>query len=334
MDVTVVIVSFNDRRWLERCLTTVFERAGGARLEVVVVDNGSDGAHRLVSARFPHVRVICAENCGFGHANNQAVMGETGRYVLFLNPDTEIVDGTFGELIAAFDRRPAVGLVGVRQVTAEGTVWPTIKYFPSFSRALGDALALERWPRRPRWAGERELDMSLYEQETECDWTSGSFMLVRREALLSAGLFDERFFLYSEEPDLCLRIKRAGWSVRHLPSMTILHHAGKGGVRPKMVAQDVFTRRQYARKHFSAPYRAAYLAAVGSRYVVRAAAVGRRSRPEVHEAARLALKTLVGRAGAPFRTPPETAIGLVAATPPAALVATPSEPAAEAMPLL
>ena len=99
---------------------------------------------------------------------------------------------------------------------------------------------------RPRWAGERELDLAVYETEVECDWTSGSFMFCRREALLSAGLLDERFFIYSEEPDLCLRMKRAGWGTRHLPTMTIVHHAGKGGLRPKMIAQDVFTRRQYA----------------------------------------------------------------------------------------
>ena len=78
-------------------------------------------------------------------------------------------------------------------------------------------------------------------------------MLARREALLSAGLLDERFFLYSEEPDLCLRMKRAGWCVRHLPTMTIVHHAGKAGTQPTMVAQDAFTRRQYAHKHFSRP---------------------------------------------------------------------------------
>ena len=84
-------------------------------------------------------------------------------------------------------------------------------------------------------------------------------MLAAPEALLSAGLLDERFFIYSEEPDLCLRIKRGGWEVRHLPQMTIVHHAGKGGVRPRMVAQDAYTRKQYAEKHFGPVHRRAYL---------------------------------------------------------------------------
>jgi GT2 family glycosyltransferase len=307
-DLTVVIVSFNDGHWLDTCLRSVLDRAGDIGLDVIVVDNGADGAHRLVRSKFPPVRVLVTENRGFAHANNLAVMTGTGRYVLFLNPDTEIIDGSLAELVGVLDERPNVGLAGVKQMTADGVLWPTIRYFPGVTRALGDALAAERWPRRPRWAGERELDMSLYERETACDWTSGSFMLARREALLSAGLFDERFFLYSEEPDLCLRMKRAGWSVRHLPAMTILHHANKGGTRPKMVAQDVFTRRQYAHKHFAPPRRVAYLAAVGSRHVVRAALQNRRERPERHQAAQLALRTLLGRAEPPFGPPPRTAL--------------------------
>ena len=140
---------------------------------------------------------------------------------------------------------------------------------------------------------------------SECDWTSGSFMLARREALLGAGLLDERFFIYSEEPDLCMRIKRDGWQVRHLPQMTIVHHAGKGGVRPKMVAQDAYTRKQYAHKHMSPAQRRLYLGAVGVRHLIRASLGGSRAH---REGARLALRTLVGRVEPPFGAPPPTAV--------------------------
>jgi GT2 family glycosyltransferase len=233
----------------------------------------------------------------------------TARYVLFLNPDTEIVEGTFGELVEVLDARPDVGLVGVRQLTGDGTLWPTIRYFPSVSRAFGEAFASERWPVRTRWLGERELDLARYAHEVECDWTSGSFMLARRDALLSAGLMDERFFIYSEEPDLCLRLKHAGWGVRHLPTMTIVHHAGKGGVRPKMVAQDAFARRQYAHKHFHGAQRALYLGAVGARHALRAVGAPSGSAGvQRRESARLALRTLAGRAAPPFGPPPPTAI--------------------------
>jgi N-acetylglucosaminyl-diphospho-decaprenol L-rhamnosyltransferase len=307
-DLSIIVVSTNEARWLEPCLRTVFEHAGDASLDVVVVDNGStDGTRELIETRFPAARVVDSENHGFAHANNRGAMTSNARYVLFLNPDTEIVEGTFGELVAAMDARPDVGLAGVKQLTGDGTLWPTIRYFPSVGRAVGEALVSERWPRRPAWAGERELDLSVYEREVECDWTSGSFMFARREALLSAGLLDERFFIYSEEPDLCLRLLRAGWRTVHLPGMTIVHHAGKGGLRPRMVAQDAYTRKQYALKHFSRPRRSAYLTAVFARHAVRAIAPSR-DMPQRREGAKLAMRTLVGREQPPFGAPPQTAI--------------------------
>lgn len=307
-DLAIVIVSTNEAHWLERCLPTVFEQAGGATLDVIVVDNSStDGTRELVEEHFPQARVLTSANRGFAYGNNRGIEAARARYVLLLNPDTEVVDGTFAELVALLDERPQVGLAGVRQLTADGTLWPTIRRFPSVTRALGEALRSERWPIRPNWTGERVTDLAQYDQERECDWTSGSFMLARREALLSAGLLDERFFIYSEEPDLCLRVKRAGWQVRHLPQMTIIHHAGKGGVRPRMVAQDAFARKQYAHKHFSRGYRGLYLMALGARHLVRAFGVGGDGALR-REAARRAIATLTGRAQPPFGPPPPTAV--------------------------
>ena len=306
-----MIVSTNEAHWLEPCLSTVFAQAGAAKLDVVVVDNeSSDGTPELVRSRFPEARVVASANRGFGHGNNRGLETTSARYVLFLNPDTEILAGTFGELVEMLDERPDIGLAGVRQLTPEGELFPTIRRFPSAARALGEALASERWPVSPGWSGERVLDLDLYEREYECDWTSGSFMLARREALLSAGLLDERFFIYSEEPDLCLRMKRAGWGVRHVPDMTIIHHACKGGVRPRMIAQDAFARRQYAQKHFAPLHRALYLGAIGARHVIRATVASvKGSDAAVHrEAAQRAVKTLVGRAEPPFGVPPATAL--------------------------
>lgn len=310
-DIAVIIVSANNGRWLEPCLPTVFSHAGTASLDVVVVDNeSSDGTRELVESRFPAARVISSRNCGFGYGNNRGFETTNARYALFLNPDTEVLDGTLGELVGMLDENPEIGLAGARQVTADGTLWPTIRRFPSVTRALGEAFFSERWPIHPGWAGERVLDRDAYERETECDWTSGSFMLVRREALLSAGLFDERFFIYSEEPDLCLRVKRAGWQVRHLPQMTILHHAGKGGTQPRMIAQDVYARKQYARKHFGLARRGLYLSALGLRHLIRGAGARGRSADAGarRESARSALQTLAGRAEPPFGAPPPTAV--------------------------
>ena len=130
-DLAIILVSTNEAHWLEPALQTVFEHAGGAKLDVVVVDNSStDGTRELVETQFPMARVVRSVNRGFAHANNQGAVTCSARYTLFLNPDTEILDGTFGELVAELDARPEVGLVGVRQLTGDGTLWPTIRRFP------------------------------------------------------------------------------------------------------------------------------------------------------------------------------------------------------------
>jgi GT2 family glycosyltransferase len=312
-DVAIIIVSTNEAHWLHPCLCSILDHAGSISLDVVVADNQStDGTRDLVETEFPAFRVVTCENRGFAHANNRGLMTCDARYALFLNPDTEILDGTFERLVRILDRRPDVGLVGVRQVTADGELFPTIRRFPNALRALGEALGSERWGRSLPWLGERELRIDRYDREVECDWTSGSFMLVRREALESAGYMDERSFIYSEEPDLCLRIKKAGWEVWHLPSMTILHHADKAGVNPKMAAQDAVSRVHYARKHFAAPHRAIYLASLSTRYALRLLWPSRDSarRRLRHEAARRALRVVLGREGPPFGPPPRHAVAI------------------------
>jgi N-acetylglucosaminyl-diphospho-decaprenol L-rhamnosyltransferase len=306
-DLAVITVSTNETHWLRRGLPSVFEHAGDVKLDVVVVDNSStDGTREFVESEFPEARVVTSENLGFGHANNCAAITCDAPYVLFLNPDTEILEGTFRDLLGAMERQPDVGLAGVIQQTADGATIPTIRYFPSVTRSLCEAFGSERWPVRPHWARGRELDMTRYTFELDCDWTSGSFMLARREALLAAGLLDERFFMYSEEPDLCLRMKRAGWRVRHLPAMTILHH-GKVGVRPRMAAQDAYARRQYAQKHFSKPHASAFMVAVGVGYLLRAVSP-RAEDAAKREASLLALRTLAGTTPPPFGAPPQTAL--------------------------
>jgi GT2 family glycosyltransferase len=269
-DLAIITVCI-DARWLDTCLPTIFAHAGeDLRLDMVVVDNESrDGTSEIVARDFPAARTVPSRNHGFGHGNNRGLMTCDARYVLFINPDTEVVDGTFAELVRLMDERPEVGLAGVRQLTPGGAVDATIRRFPNALRALGDALGAEKLPHRPDWLGERVLDPAAYERETACDWTSGSFMLARREALESAGWFDERFFMYSEETDLCLRIKQAGWDIRHLPQMTIVHHNDRSTVKPKFEALGAATRVMYARKHFGRLHRSAYFAALVLRHGLR-----------------------------------------------------------------
>jgi GT2 family glycosyltransferase len=303
-ELAIIIVSYRSAAWLRPCLRTVFAHMGDLHADVIVVDNDSrDGTAELVTNEFPEARVVRSKNRGFAHANNQALATCNARYVLFLNPDTEVLDGTFEELVRAMDARPTLGLAGVRQVNREGSLDLTIRRFPNALRALGDAFSAEHLPRRPAWLGERELDRAAYDREIACDWTSGSFMLARREAIQSAGFLDERFFMYSDETDFCRRIKTAGWEVRHLPLMTIFHQ-GKEDVKPSIERLQAYTRALYARKHFSPLHRVLYKGALMLRLLLRSAYPGGGdSGKRLRAANRAALSTLLGRSPVPHGRP-------------------------------
>jgi N-acetylglucosaminyl-diphospho-decaprenol L-rhamnosyltransferase len=306
-DLAIVITSLSEGRWLRALLPTIAERRGEVDLDVVVADIESDDDTREVVAEFPFARAVPVVNRGFAHANNVALLTTDARYVLFLNPDTEVVDGTFEALLAAMDSRPEVGLAGVRQLTSDGDVYPTMRRFATPGRIFAEALWSERLAPS---LGQRVLDLDHYERETSCDWTIGSFMLVRREALESSGYMDERYFFTGEEQDLCLRVRRAGWDIRHVPTMTIVHHVGKRGADPRFEAQTAFAELQYARKNFAPLRRRAYVAALALNYALRALPLrgGGGDVAARRAASRAALRVILGRDGAPFMEPPDTAL--------------------------
>jgi GT2 family glycosyltransferase len=162
---------------------------------------------------------------------------------------------------------PDVGLAGVRQVDGEDELAPTMRRFPSVARALAEALPIERVPLVRRVLGERVLDPADYDRITECDWTSGSAMFARTGAIAAIGGFDERFFLFSEETDLCWRIRWDGWRIVHLPDVTIRHHEQGHAANPTLWAQSAYARLQFARKNLRRP--GAYRVALALRYGLR-----------------------------------------------------------------
>jgi hypothetical protein len=299
-DVCAIVVSHNGKGWLDTALSSLYARRGEIDLAVVVVDNGDDDSAAYVEERFPEARTLRCENRGFGHANNRGLEIADARYVLFINPDTEVRQGTLADLVAELDRQPRVGLAGARQLRPDGSLAPSIRRFPSAVNMLAEALGVERFPRARRRFGERELDPREYERQRPCDWTSGSFMLARQAALDEVGDFDERFFLYCEETDLCWRLKRAEWEVVHLPQMTICHFEDDRRGSAELEAQAAYARMQFARKHF--PDAAAdYRWAMALRYALRVGFYslrGRRQSPQ-RVGASAALSTVIN-GNAPF----------------------------------
>jgi GT2 family glycosyltransferase len=298
---TVVIVSANSARWLPGCLSSLRAHAGALPLDVVVVDSDSADGTVDVVARFPGTRLVRCANHGFAHGNNRGVETSRAEWVLLLNPDTEFVAGTLQALVTAAERHARGAIFGVRQVWPDGRLQYSIRRFPTAARLLGQALGSEAWPVHPAWAGERELDETLYRVARRCDWTTGSCLLVRRSVWEELGGMDERFFLYSEEPDLCLRARQRGWETWHLPTVTVIHHGGGSEANsPSLAAQLVTSKRLYLEKHAGLGGRVAGVAALALGLVLRAVLGSRRGAAAPRRNALTALAALLGLRPPPF----------------------------------
>ncbi len=213
--------------------------------------------------------------------------------MLFLDPETEVVEGTIGQLTSALDTFQQIAVAGVRQLGPDGSLVRSIGRFPSIPHMVAEALGLQRLPGARRFLGELEMAARDYELPRTCDWISASFMFARREALESVGGFDERFGRFGEA-DLCQRLKRAGWETVHLPCMTVRRGNGDASESPQLETQAAYARMQFARKHF--PSAAAdYRWALALRYAIRVGAysVPRRYEDGRRRAARAALTTVL-----------------------------------------
>lgn len=240
IDVTVVIVSYNTRDILATCLDSVLASTGIGTIETIVIDNASrDGSADMVAKRFPQVVLErSAINLGFAAANNVAFERARGRYVVLLNPDALLAPDTLATAVAQMDASPETGLGGGQLIGDDGSLQPSARQFPSL---LNEVLVLSglaaRFP-HSRIFGRFDRTWADPGRAAEVDWVPGAFTIVRREALDRVGGFDERFFLYYEEVDLCRRFRSNGWQVRYWPDIVVRH---TGGESSKTVSDVEFT---------------------------------------------------------------------------------------------
>jgi N-acetylglucosaminyl-diphospho-decaprenol L-rhamnosyltransferase len=226
---SIVIVSYNVRELLLRCLASIEASAGSAFIQVLVVDNAStDGTVDAVRAGFPDVELIDARvNRGFGAANNLALARTHGPQVMFLNPDAELGAGALAELTRALWSEPGVGVVGPQLVFPNGTTQPSRRRFPDIPLALIESTPIQPlWPRFSGLARYFVRDRSDAVRQ-DVDWLVGACLLARRAVLDEVGGFDERFFMYSEELDWCRRVRAAGWRVLYCPTARVIHCEGQ-----------------------------------------------------------------------------------------------------------
>ncbi len=226
--ISVIIVSFNTSSLLRQCLSTLFQYSSGIELEVFVVDNNSsDDSVEMVKNEFPHVNLmINHENRGFAAANNQAWRKSSGEYVLLLNPDAFIKRNSIHNSVDFMENHAACGICGGRLVKPDGSLDPSARKFP---KALTKFFTLSglrsRFPHSPLFSGHEFGDFD-HRSIVEVDWVPGTFTMYRRKMLEETGLFDERFYIYFEETDLCTHAKKAGWKVYFLPSAEVIHVGG------------------------------------------------------------------------------------------------------------
>lgn len=280
MDLSIIIVNWNSRAYLEKCLTSIYSNTNDLDLEVVVIDNASfDGSGDMMRSRFPEAKFLQSHrNLGFSGANNQAFEASTGEVLLFLNPDTEIVGPALEVL---FDRIKSLGnsaVVGARLLNSDGTVQTScIQRFPSIWNQILDAEILRtRFPGLALWGTAALLEKQSSPVPVEV--VSGACLMIRRRDFERLGRFSTRYFMYSEDVDLCFRAAQAGLQNYYVDDAIVIHHGGKSADFSDQSHFSAVTIRESLAKYFACHrglgYAVAYRAAVAVSSIVRCGILG------------------------------------------------------------
>jgi GT2 family glycosyltransferase len=251
---SVVILNWNARAYLMEALRSITEREWRHAIEVIVVDNASnlDDSVATVQRDFPQARLLALPtNVGFAAGNNAGLGLARGRHILFLNPDTILHEGALDALVDFMDSHPRAGACGPKLLNFDGSLQTSCRSFPSFGTGLFRNTFLGRlFPNNPWTRSYLMLDFR-HDREAEVDWLSGSALCVRRTALEHVGCWDESFFMYCEDVDLCYRLKEAGWSRVYVPRAIITHRIGASSdwVQGTTIRRHHASMLHFYRKH-------------------------------------------------------------------------------------
>lgn len=256
MKLSIIVVNYNVKYFLEQCLHSVMKACEGLDTEVFVVDNDSvDNSVEMVKLKFPSVLLIeNKSNLGFSKANNLAIQKSTGEYVLLLNPDTVVEEDTFRKIIAFMDAHPKAGGLGVKMLDGSGRFLPESKRgLPTPSAAFYKISGLAALFPKSKTFGSYHLGYLNKDETNEVEILAGAFMLVRKSVLDTIGLLDEAFFMYGEDIDLSYRITKAGYSNYYFPETRIIHYKGESTKKSSVNYVLVFYHAMiiFAKKHFS-----------------------------------------------------------------------------------
>ncbi|MEL6845152.1 MAG: glycosyltransferase family 2 protein, partial [Bacteroidota bacterium] len=278
MDVSIIIVNYNVKHFLEQCLLSVEKALQFVEGEVIVVDNNSvDGSQQMLRDKFGD-RIILIENKdnpGFSKANNQGIKIAQGRYVLLLNPDTVVEEQTFRKCVDFMDERPKSGALGVKMIDGEGQFLPESKRslptpWVSFYKIFGLA---KLFPKSKKF-GQYHLTYLDKEENHPIEILSGAFMFMRSEALEKIGYLDEDFFMYGEDIDLSYRFIKAGYQNYYLADTQIIHYKGESTKKGSLNYVKVFYQAMiiFAQKHFGGSRKRLFIASIRLAVYMRALA--------------------------------------------------------------
>ncbi|MEO8087268.1 MAG: glycosyltransferase family 2 protein, partial [Bacteroidota bacterium] len=256
MKLSIVIVNYNVKYFLEQCLHSVQKACEVLPTEIFVVDNNSvDGSMEMVRQKFPGVnRIENKENLGFSRANNQAIVESKGDYVLLLNPDTVVEEDTFRKIVDFMDSHQDAGGLGVKMLDGSGKFLAESKRgLPTPSAAFYKISGLASLFPKSKTFGSYHLGYLDKDETNEVEILAGAFMLLRKSALDKTGLLDEDFFMYGEDIDLSYRILKAGYKNYYYPETRIIHYKGESTKKSSVNYVLVFYNAMiiFARKHFS-----------------------------------------------------------------------------------
>jgi len=256
---SIIIVNYNTGRLLKDCLDSIYRETTRVSFDIWVVDNDSqDSSITIIKQYYPQVNVIeNRTNIGFAKANNMALSKCKTDYFLLLNPDTVIRDNAIEKVFKFVDRNPEVGIAGCRVLNEDGTLQlacrrsiptPHVSFFrlSGLSRLFPNSKVMAKY----------NLTYLNPKEANEVDAVSGAFLMIRREVVDNIGKLDERFFVYGEELDWCLRTKKAGWTVMYYPDAEIIHYKGECSKSNSRKATFEFYRSMYLfhKKHFAENY--------------------------------------------------------------------------------
>ena len=227
-DLSIIIVSWNVKELLIKCLNSIYKHVKDIIFEIYVVDNYSiDDTVELLEKEFKSIHLIKnSENIGFARANNQALKICKGRHVLFLNPDTEVISLSIQRMVNVLDKNQKIGAVGCKLIYPDGSVYtPCARAFPTPLNSFFEIMMLRRLFPKSKFFGSKELLYWDRNDSREVECLVGACLMVKREVLDNIGPFDEGYFMYGEDIDICYRIRKAEWKNYYLSEAQIIHHA-------------------------------------------------------------------------------------------------------------